>query len=179
MPTLSSEYWSRFWTAPSAARCDETLSIAVSMFVMSDAPVGVSAKYVLPTDVPSEIIATPICSPSLAPTWNVTEFVLFSRLMPLNFVELPMRSISEASWNPSDWMADWLAALSEPFLNWTASSRTRWSIAWTVLRAPSAVWTSETPSWMLRWFWPRPRIWARIFSEMARPAASSAARLMR
>src|SRR3954447_22339984 len=50
---------------------------------------------------------------------------------------------------------------------------------WTVLRAPSAVWTSETPSWMLRWFCARPRIWPRIFSEMARPAASSAARLIR
>ena len=35
------------------------------------------------------------------------------------------------------------------------------------------------PSIVLRWAIAMPRIWARIFSEMARPAASSAARLMR
>src|SRR5215212_10614813 len=124
-------------------------------------------------------MATPICSVSLEPTWKDTVLVVFSRLMPLNCVVEPMRSISQASCRTSDWMADWLVALSVPFLNCTASSRTRWSIAWVVWRAPSAVWTSETPSWALRWAWPRPRIWARIFSEMARPAASSAARLMR
>src|SRR3954449_10609950 len=35
------------------------------------------------------------------------------------------------------------------------------------------------PSWALRCAWSRPLIWLRIFSEMPRPAASSAARLMR
>src|ERR671930_126718 len=50
---------------------------------------------------------------------------------------------------------------------------------WTSSRLPSAVCTIETPSWMLRWACARPRICARIFSEMPRPAASSAALLMR
>ena len=35
------------------------------------------------------------------------------------------------------------------------------------------------PSWALRLAWAVPRIWARMPSEIARPAASSAARLMR
>ena len=45
--------------------------------------------------------------------------------------------------------------------------------------APSAVWMRLMPSWALLVAWFRPRIWARSFSEMARPAASSAARLIR
>ena len=68
---------------------------------------------------------------------------------------------------------------SAPFLYWTASSRTRCSIAWTSLRLPSAVWTSEMPSWMLRCAWPRPRACARMRSEIPRPAASSPPRLIR
>src|SRR5436305_223311 len=62
MPTLSCEYWRRFWTAPSAARWLETASIAVSISEMSVLPVGVSAKYVLPIVWPSEIIAMLIVS---------------------------------------------------------------------------------------------------------------------
>src|SRR5213594_4158759 len=106
-----------------------------------------------------------IVSPSLEPTWKDTELVLFSREMPLNFVVEPRRSISDASCRTSDWIADWLVAPSVPFLYWTASSRTRCSMLCTVCRAPSAVWTSETPSWVLRWAWARPRIWPRIFGD--------------
>ena len=42
----------------------------------------------------------------------------------------------------------------------------------------SAVCTREIPSLALSWALSRPVIWARIFSEMARPAASSPARLI-
>src|SRR5919198_1645015 len=90
-----------------------------------------------------------------------------------------MRSTSEASWLISLWMASLPVCDSEPFLYSTASSRTRWRMEWTSSRLPSAVCTIETPSWMLRWACARPRICARIFSEMPRPAASSAALLMR
>ncbi|MOA27648.1 hypothetical protein D3C78_1485350 [compost metagenome] len=38
---------------------------------------------------------------------------------------------------------------------------------------------SEMPSWAFFSAWARPRIWPRRFSEMLRPAASSAARLTR
>ena len=44
---------------------------------------------------------------------------------------------------------------------------------------PSAVCTSETPSCALRWAWPRPLTWPVSYWLMARPAASSAALLMR
>ena len=40
--------------------------------------------------------------------------------------------------------------LSVPFSNWTDRSRTRCSIECTSFSAPSAVWTSEMPSWALR-----------------------------
>src|SRR3954452_4311362 len=167
MPTLSSEYSRRFWTAPSAARWLETASMAASISETSAVPEGVRLKYWFDTVAPREIMATAMVSPSVAPTWDDTVVVLLSRQLRWNCVVEPMRSISDASWATSDWMADWLPALSVPFLNWTASSRTRWSMLWTVWRAPSAVCTSDTASPILRWFWPRPLIWARIFSEMA------------
>ncbi len=90
-----------------------------------------------------------------------------------------MRSISEASWLTSFWIEVRGVSSIEPFLYCTASSRMRWSIEWTSSRLPSAVWTIETPSWMLRWACAMPRICERMDSEMPRPAASSAARLMR
>ncbi|OPZ31953.1 MAG: hypothetical protein BWY99_02859 [Synergistetes bacterium ADurb.BinA166] len=55
----------------------------------------------------------------------------------------------------------------------------RCSMEWVSLRAPSAVWIIDMPSWLFRTAWSSPRTWARIFSDMASPAASSAAELMR
>src|SRR5690554_6616140 len=54
----------------------------------------------------------------------------------------------------------------------------RLSMLWTSARAPSAVWMTLIPSWAFRIACFIPRIWARIFSEMASPAASSPARLI-
>src|SRR5690554_3562545 len=54
----------------------------------------------------------------------------------------------------------------------------RFSMLWTSARAPSAVWMTLIPSWAFRIAWFIPRIWARIFSEIASPAASSPARLI-
>src|SRR3954468_6118113 len=179
METLSSEYSRRFWTAPRLARWALTLSMAASMLLIAEPLDSVDQPDGRTAVEPSEIMLTAMTWLSLAPTWKVTALTLSSSEMPLNFVVVPMRSISEASWLTSDWIAVLLVALSVPLLYWTASSRTRWSMLWTVESAPSPVWTSETPSWMLRWFCARPRIWARIFSEMARPAASSDARLIR
>src|SRR3954453_11641993 len=55
----------------------------------------------------------------------------------------------------------------------------RWRIEWVSVRAPSAVCTTLTPSCALRTATFRPPTCERRPSEMARPAASSAARLMR
>ena len=76
---------------------------------------------------------------------------LFSRLMPLNCAELPMRVISDASWLASFWIDVRAVSSSEPFLYCTASSRMRCSIEWTSSRLPSAVCTMEAPSWMFFW----------------------------
>ena len=61
----------------------------------------------------------------------------------------------------------------------TASSRIRCSMSPILLRAPSAVCDSEMPSFALRAATVRPRTWAFMRSEMARPAASSFALLTR
>src|SRR5438309_9332983 len=61
----------------------------------------------------------------------------------------------------------------------TARSRTRCRMAWTSFSDPSAVCTKLTPSWALEMAWLVPPISARRLSDLTRPAASSAARLIR
>ena len=111
-----------------------------------------------------------------APTWNVRAEPS-KTCWPENCVRVPIESsswssssISACSATPSD-----VAVLAAD----TASSRMRCRIEWTSFSAPSAVWTSETPSWALRTAWLVPRISARRPSDFTSPAASSAARLMR
>ena len=61
----------------------------------------------------------------------------------------------------------------------TASSRTRCRMLPEEAKAPSAVCASEMPSLALRTAWFKPRICEVKRSEMAKPAASSLALLMR
>jgi len=61
----------------------------------------------------------------------------------------------------------------------TISSRIRCTMLLTSCIPPSAVCTRLMPSMAFLLAMSKPRIWARIFSLMARPAASSAALLMR
>src|SRR2546426_7105953 len=61
----------------------------------------------------------------------------------------------------------------------TARSRTRCRIDWTSFSEPSAVCTKLTRSWALEMAWLVPPISARRLSDLTRPAASSAARLIR
>ena len=169
----------RFCTAPNVERCWLTASMAESISARSVFAADVSANTAELIEAPRLIVPTPTESESLAPTWKVIVTAAFRTLMPLNSALEPMRSISDASWLTSVWIALRSLSLSEPFLNWTASSRTRWSIEWTSSSEPSAVCTIEMPSWALRFAWSTPLICARMRSEIARPAASSAARLMR
>ena len=120
-----------------------------------------------------------IDSLSLAPIWKVTVPAPVSSAMPLNCVWAEMREISLQSCVTSS-VIEFLSEVdSVPLLNCTARSRTRWSIECTSASEPSAVCTIDTASCALRWAWSRPPIWARSFSLMARPAESSAARLIR
>ncbi len=71
-------------------------------------------------------------------------------MLPLNFVCSAMFLTSPAIWKTSAAIASWSSELSVPLSNWTLRSRTRCSIECTSVSAPSAVWTSEMPSWALR-----------------------------
>jgi hypothetical protein len=84
--------------------------------------------------------------------------LLSSSVLLLNWVVLPMRSISEASWVSSVEIAVWSLLVRVPFEAWTDSSRMRCRIEWTSFSAPSPVWIIEIPSWALRWAWARPRV---------------------
>ena len=99
--------------------------------------------------------------------------------MPLNVELSRIRTSSAVSCATSAVILAWSDVDSVPLANWIDSSRTRCRIECISFSAPSAVCTSEMPSCALRLAWAVPRIWARMPSEIARPAASSAARLMR
>jgi hypothetical protein len=100
--------------------------------------------------------------------------------VPLKVVVSAMRVSSAVSWPISVWMAAVASRLSAPALAaWTARLRIRWRMAVVVPSAPSAVCTTLTASWVLRTAWVMPPICERRPSEIASPAASSAARLIR
>ena len=120
---------------PVCGRYEERAVVSLIATSMDDSTeLDASENADVPTVEPTDTIATLMTSPSLAPTWKETVLVFDSTLMPLNSAAAPMRSISEASWLTSVWMAACAEALSEPFLYWTASSRTRCSIEWTSSR---------------------------------------------
>src|SRR4051794_4569937 len=123
---------------------------------------------------------TPIVSPALDPTWKTELKVPSSSFLPLNVVVLAIRSSSALSWVISDWMFSLASLFRPPELEaCTDRSRIRCRMLCVSVSAPSAVCTTEMPSWVLRTATFRPPICERRPSEMARPAASSAARLMR
>ena len=176
----------RFWTAPSEPRRLDTELIAPSIAeiaVVVVPPEPMSSELRL-SDVLSaaESVTDSVSVPAVVPkpTWKLTELLLpSSNLMPLNSVELPMRLTSLTRlWNSSSSVSlSWL--LTEPLLDWIASSRRRVRMLLTSFSAPSAVCTMEMPSLALRLAWSSDRTWLRRRSLIARPAASSAAVEMR
>jgi len=100
-------------------------------------------------------------------------------LIPLKSVSLETRFTSDMSaWSSASRFARWVS-VKVPLAACTARSRMRCSMSFTPDRAPSATCTRLTPSCALREATCIPRIFVRICSLTARPAASSAARLMR
>src|SRR3569832_1849452 len=80
----------------------------------------------------------------------------------------------------SDWAAVTAAVSCEPtFEAWTASVRMRCRMFCAVPRAPSAICATLMPSWALDTAWVRPLIWLVRPWLIDRPAASSAALLIR
>ena len=154
--------------------------------VMPVAAVSVVPVSAAPYDWPSELVralaieAMVIVWFAFAPTWNCCDVnVPSSRLMPLNCVCVATRSISDESCETSCCRAARSDALFVALADCTASSRMRCRLSLTLDSAPSAVCASEMPSFALRAAWFRPRIWVVKRSEIARPAASSFALLMR
>ncbi len=154
-------------------------------------PPGVSAAAL--TAVPVELAIWPIwsartpcekfteiVSPTLAPTWKVLVPKVPSRMRrPLKVVCCAIREISAVRCCTSASSAARSEALLVALADCTASSRMRCRLLFSSASAPSAVWASEMPSLALRIAWFRPRICVVKRSEIARPAASSLALLMR
>ena len=152
--------------------------------IVNAAPVPLSAKVSVGstplasteavTFTPASVMVFVVSVPA-----GVTDSEPVSRLRPLNRVRVamfPISFVSERSSSPIAWRSE-VDRVVEPAC--TVSSRMRWRIAVVSDSAPSAVWIIDTPSCALRRPCCMPLIWARIFSLIARPAASSAARLMR
>ena len=130
------------------------------------------------SEVLSWIVSIPAWTP--VPTWNViVEPVPSSNGTPLNVVDNAMRSISLIRSPNSCCRVSRSSLLTVPLDAWMASSRIRIRMLLTSFSAPSPVCVSEMPSWALRIAWLVDRICARKRSEIAKPAASSAAVEMR
>ena len=126
----------------------------------------------------STVIWDPVPVPES--TWKLPWYEPFSSAWLPNFVVVTIRSSSELSCPNSVWAADCALVSCEPeFDACTARSRMRCRIVSVSLRAPSAVWTTLMPSWALRAATCRPPICDWRPWLMDRPAASSAARLIR
>ena len=145
-------------------------------------PVTSAANLTLPSEAleasTSELM--PMVWPASAPIWNrAPENLPSSRLVPLKLVWRETRSISSTSCLTSASSASRSVVELVALADCTASSRMRCRLLPISTIAPSAVWASEMPSLALRTATSRPRIWVVKRSEMARPAASSLALLMR
>ena len=115
-----------------------------------------------------------------APTWKVSVAVVARSCLLPKTVACAIRSISESAWftsSPRASRADW--SVAPTLAACRARSRTRCKMACTSPRAPSAVWMTLMPSCALRTAILKPPTWLRSFSLIERPAASSAARLIR
>ena len=164
------------WAVPSAPRVMVRPLAGASVTAVSPAAVArwpmLSART---PRMPNEMV-----SPALGPTWNCWAAYEPSRMVRLlKVVEVAMRSSSLSSWPTSACSEARSEAELVALAACTASSRTRCRMLVDSCMAPSAVWARLMPSLALRAAWLRPRICEVIRSEMARPAASSLAELMR
>ena len=159
--------------APTAVSVSAVPAIAVAVPLENCAPPSALA-------LASMVLSMAMAWPALAPTWNSwLENVPSSSLVPLKSDCLATRSISETSWVTSACSA--LRSLAElvALEACTDSSRTRCRLLPISVSEPSATWASEMPSLALRMATSVPRICVPKRSEIARPAASSLALLMR
>src|SRR6185437_16309941 len=170
-------------TAPTLTPLMVRSPAVIAVNAVAAAPVTLAVLLVL---VPSaELCALTrllmeMVSPTLAPTWNAWLLKLpSSSLMPLKEVVDATRSISDLSCWTSLLSAVRSLTLLLALRDCTDKSRMRCRLLPISPRAPSAVCDIEMPSLALRAAWFRPLIWEVMRWEIAKPAASSLALLMR
>ena len=147
--------------------------LPVLSIVVVDAATPSTREFMLP-------MLIPMVWPAFEPIWKVFLLKEPSRIfMLLNWVVPAMRSISEDSCSTSKFRFTRSSALLVSLADCTASSRMRCKMLVTSSIPPSAVWVSDIASlaFLIAMF--RPRICESMREEMLRPAASSAAELMR
>ena len=126
------------------------------------------------------LTATTSLAVPLAPTWKIWAVkVPSSSLMPLKAEVVARRSFSTTRAAASLLSETRSDELLVPLAACTASSRMRCRLLEICAKSPSAVCAREMPSLALRAAWLEPRICEVKRSEMAKPAASSLALLMR
>ncbi len=143
---------------------------------------AVSTRFQLPSDLmlALAIWAMSIVWPWSAPIWKACAWnVPSSSLVPLKLVCSATRWISAFNSCTSAFSAWRSESELVALRDCTDSSRMRCRLLPISVSAPSAVCASEMPSLALRAAWFMPRIWVLKRSEIARPAASSLALLMR
>ena len=172
---------------PAAAVASETATLAtpttaVVAEVATNTPEALVAEAILPTcDAPAPWLRlTEMVSPTLAPIWNAAEPKLpSSTWRPLKVVCCEIRVISARRCCTSASSAARSESELVALADCTASVRMRCMLLVTSFSADSVVCASEMPSLALLTAWFRPLIWVVKRVEMARPAASSFALLMR
>ena len=177
--------WKRFWSAPKSALTPPTEEIASEIAVnAADAPSTVSTltSSILRPAAPKPSVRdkfTEIFCPPLAPTKNLAEKSPFRISVVPNWESVEIRVISDLSAETSFCKATRSASELMPFCDWTASWRIRCNEDVTSPNAPSAVCVNEIASFAFLAAWSRPCTWVVKRSVICRPAASSAARLIR
>src|SRR2546423_8033728 len=174
----------RFWTAPNWLRCEETVEMAKSIDARADAAaeaVLIDRPLMLSPVVVMALTDTEILSLAalVLPTWKVKAPPALSSDVEPYLVLLAMRSISDRAEVTSASAAARDSVSCVPLADCTARSRTRCKSDVVSFRAPSAVCSMLMPSCAFCMATLKPPTWERSFSLIDRPAASSAARLMR
>ena len=139
---------------------------------MAPAPAPVSLMNIL-------LRVIRVVSAFVLPALIVWSYEPSSNFTSLNRVFSAILSISARSALISNWALSRSVPVYTPLSIWIASSRILRTMLVISVIALSAVWTRDTPSLEFRMAIFMPRCWLSILLATAKPAASSAALLMR
>ncbi len=186
---LLAVWFRRLMLAPKLARIAPTSSSAPSSAVIAAPALAAVSRVRAATSVLSVVSRVPRSvltsklrvSAELEPIWKLTAAasLVVNRFSPAYLVLLKMLVISLANSSNSDCREVRSSAELVSFAAWVARSFIRCRMSVVSLNAPSAVCSREMASPVLRMATSMPRDWALRRVAICRPAASSAALLMR